>query len=301
MKTLTYSAIYQPVFIDILSDINMTGASYDENLGKYVKSLKYGVGAKVELPLLVSAPSSYKFMGYYDNPEFTGMPLTQITVSDDAVYYAKWEGKQINLSYLSDVGANGELNTLQTASVMFGQQYSLAPMSVENHVFLGWFAQTDDGFVSIADGAALTEYSKWLFGESDSLDINLYAAFVKDEIVIDLTEVSGTQWKILGNYSIAYADGISEQIANSANVECSVSVTYYAHGKKLFGGSFSYDEIGKANFSGMSGSLNKTGMNCGNAIGGKNLQGSVKISASFRCNGIALGSTSEFEQFKDKA
>ncbi len=301
MKTLTYSAIYQPVFIDILSDINMTGASYDENLGKYVKSLKYGVGAKVELPLLVSAPSSYKFMGYYDNPEFTGMPLTEITVSGDAVYYAKWEGKNINLSYLSDVNANGEITTLQTESMVFGQQYSLAPMSVENHVFLGWFAQTDDGFVSIADGAALTEYSKWLFGESDSLDVNLYAVFVKNEIVIDITEVSGTQWKILGNYYIAYAEGISEQIANSAQVECSVAVTYYAHGKKLFGSSFSYDEIGKANFSGMSGSLNKTGMNCGNAVGGKNLRGSVKISASFSCGGIALGSTSEFEQFKDKS
>ncbi len=301
MKTLTYSAIYQPVFIDILSDINMTGASYDENLGKYVKSLKYGVGAKVELPLLVSAPSSYKFMGYYDNPEFTGMPLTEITVSGDAVYYAKWEGKNINLSYLSDVNANGEITTLQTESMVFGQQYSLAPMSVENHVFLGWFAQTDDGFVSITDGAALTEYSKWLFGESDSLDVNLYAVFVKNEIVIDITEVSGTQWKILGNYYIAYAEGISEQIANSAQVECSVAVTYYAHGKKLFGSSFSYDEIGKANFSGMSGSLNKTGMNCGNAVGGKNLRGSVKISASFSCGGIALGSTSEFEQFKDKS
>ena len=301
MKTLTYSAIYQPVFIDILSDINMTGASYDENLGKYVKSLKYGVGAKVELPLLVSAPSSYKFMGYYDNPEFTGMPLTEITVSGDSVYYAKWEGKNINLSYLSDVNANGEITTLQTESMVFGQQYSLAPMSVENHVFLGWFAQTDDGFVSIADGAALTEYSKWLFGESDSLDVNLYAVFVKNEIVIDITEVSGTQWKILGNYYIAYAEGISEQIANSAQVECSVAVTYYAHGKKLFGSSFSYDEIGKANFSGMSGSLNKTGMNCGNAVGGKNLRGSVKISASFSCGGIALGSTSEFEQFKDKS
>ncbi len=301
MKTLTYSAIYQPVFIDILSDINMTGASYDENLGKYVKSLKYGVGAKVELPLLVSAPSSYKFMGYYDNPEFTGMPLTEITVSGDAVYYAKWEGKNINLSYLSDVNANGEITTLQTESMVFGQQYSLAPMSVENHVFLGWFAQTEDGFVSIADGAALTEYSKWLFGESDSLDVNLYAVFVKNEIVIDITEVSGTQWKILGNYYIAYAEGISEQIANSAQVECSVAVTYYAHGKKLFGSSFSYDEIGKANFSGMSGSLNKTGMNCGNAVGGKNLRGSVKISASFSCGGIALGSTSEFEQFKDKS
>ncbi len=301
MKTLTYSAIYQPVFIDILSDINMTGASYDENLGKYVKSLKYGVGAKVELPLLVSAPSSYKFMGYYDNPEFTGMPLTEITVSRDAVYYAKWEGKNINLSYLSDVNANGEITTLQTESMVFGQQYSLAPMSVENHVFLGWFAQTDDGFVSIADGAALTEYSKWLFGESDSLDVNLYAVFVKNEIVIDITEVSGMQWKILGNYYIAYAEGISEQIANSAQVECSVAVTYYAHGKKLFGSSFSYDEIGKANFSGMSGSLNKTGMNCGNAVGGNNLRGSVKISASFSCGGIALGSTSEFEQFKDKS
>jgi len=148
---------------------------------------------------------------------------------------------------------------------------------------------------------ALTEYSKWLFGESDSLDVNLYAVFVKNEIVIDITEVSGTQWKILGNYYIAYAEGISEQIANSAQVECSVAVTYYAHGKKLFGSSFSYDEIGKANFSEMSGSLNKTGMNCGNAVGGKNLRGSVKISASFSCGGIALGSTSEFEQFKDKS
>ena len=150
-------------------------------------------------------------------------------------------------------------------------------------------------------GAALKEMLENGGIEGESATATLWAAWAKDRVTINLDRVSGTQWKYEGSYSLGFAEGISETLAVSAGVSAKVSVTYYAHGKAgLFGGykEFSYDNLGNATFSGLSGSLSKGGMNCGNGTAGaKNLRGSVTVSAVFTFGGAELARTSEFEQF----
>ncbi len=52
----------------------------------------YKVGDEVSLPT-VKLSSGLDFLGWYDNPEFNGEPVTKITSSDlgNKVFYAKWE------------------------------------------------------------------------------------------------------------------------------------------------------------------------------------------------------------------
>ena len=53
---------------------------------------KYKAGQELTLPVL-SLESGLKFLGWYDNPEFNGNPITKLGASDtgNKVFYAKWE------------------------------------------------------------------------------------------------------------------------------------------------------------------------------------------------------------------
>ena len=53
---------------------------------------KYKAGQELNLPVL-SLESGLKFLGWYDNPEFSGNPITKLGASDSGnkVFYAKWE------------------------------------------------------------------------------------------------------------------------------------------------------------------------------------------------------------------
>ena len=53
---------------------------------------KYQAGQELTLPVL-SLESGLKFLGWYDNPEFNGNPITKLGASDtgNKVFYAKWE------------------------------------------------------------------------------------------------------------------------------------------------------------------------------------------------------------------
>ena len=80
---------------------NSSGEKYFSN---YIKKMcdvtpikeevpsKYKAGQELNLPVL-SLESGLKFLGWYDNPEFSGNPITKLGASDSGnkVFYAKWE------------------------------------------------------------------------------------------------------------------------------------------------------------------------------------------------------------------
>lgn len=65
--------------------LDTNGGECEEALTSYT----YGEGAKLPTPTKVG----YKFAGWYDNEEFTGNPVTEISATDtgDKEFYAKWE------------------------------------------------------------------------------------------------------------------------------------------------------------------------------------------------------------------
>lgn len=64
-----------------------------------VKEYKYGIGAT--LPTHMSLIGK-DFKGWYDNPELTGDPVTEITTTDcgDKEYWAKWENEKTKVTYI---------------------------------------------------------------------------------------------------------------------------------------------------------------------------------------------------------
>ncbi len=294
--------------VTVVSSQNVVGSEWSDAYNGYVTVKEYEYFTNVDLNDVSGAiiSTAYNFGGYYENAEFSGEPVADTVVRGDVVYYAQWVGKIIEVDYRSDVayenckivsdGLYGD-----SVRLRFGQEEELAKFASSDGLFLGWFIQEGEGYRFVESGAALKEMLENYGIEGESTTATLWAAWAKDLVTINLDRVSGTQWKYEGSYSLGFAEGISETLAVSAGVSANVSVTYYAHGKAgLFGGykEFSYDNLGNAMFSGLSGSLSKGGMNCGNGTAGaKNLRGSVTVSAVFTFGGAELARTSEFEQF----
>ncbi len=68
----------------------------------------YNLGDTVELPKM-TLPNGLQFLGWYDNPDFTGNPITKITSSDSGhkKFYAKWEDEilveKVDINSISDL------------------------------------------------------------------------------------------------------------------------------------------------------------------------------------------------------
>lgn len=60
--------------------------------GKNVTSYTYGVGAALPTAADITR-SGYIFQGWYETPDFSGDPVTEITATDtgNKTYYAKWQ------------------------------------------------------------------------------------------------------------------------------------------------------------------------------------------------------------------
>ena len=292
--------------VNLVSAQAVTNENFIAADGGYSFAQNYLYASRVTLDGLNPVSSVYVFKGFYNNPEFTGNPVTEFIVTNDVTYYAKWEGKAVNVTYKSDLPFGnaklGEDNFYSFKVVMhYGLNESLANFTQDGYIFLGWYAESNGAYTYVASADELKSNVESIAAASESVDVTLWAVWAVDDIRISLTKVTGSKWAFTGTYALNYADGISAIISQAADIKCSVSVTYYAHGKKLGGAAFSYDNIGTATFSGTSGSLDKSGMNCGNGFLGSNLSGSVTVKATFSCGGATLGSSSEFEQFCNKS
>ena len=76
-----------------------------EGIWKYFKGESvnfYSGSSDYELP--VPHKEGYHFLGWYDNPEFTGSPITYIEKGsyENKTYYAKWK-QNVKINYVSDV------------------------------------------------------------------------------------------------------------------------------------------------------------------------------------------------------
>ena len=93
-----------------------------------------------KLPLLLENPtkSGYKFVGWYDNENFTGESITEISAGTmgDVTLYAKWNALDYRISYELNGGTNAENPDGYDVSDL---PVSLHAPSRTGYIFKGWY------------------------------------------------------------------------------------------------------------------------------------------------------------------
>ena len=122
--------------------------------------------------------TGYRFLGWYDNPSFTGTPVTTLRTMDAANknYYAKWDATPISypINYVLNDGtpaghpATNPVANLTSYTVLTNGSgnISLLPALRNGYTFLGWydnasFTGSPISAFPASDAAAKTFYAKW--------------------------------------------------------------------------------------------------------------------------------------------
>ena len=107
------------------------GTNSENNPNEYVPE---------KLPLLLENPtkSGYKFVGWYDNENFTGEAITEISagIMWDVTLYAKWNALDYRISYELNGGTNAENPDGYDVSDL---PVSLHAPSRTGYIFKGWY------------------------------------------------------------------------------------------------------------------------------------------------------------------
>lgn len=107
------------------------GTNSENNPNEYVPE---------KLPLLLenSTKSGYKFVGWYDNENFTGEAITEISAGTmgDVTLYAKWNALDYRISYELNGGTNAENPDGYDVSDL---PVSLHVPSRTGYIFKGWY------------------------------------------------------------------------------------------------------------------------------------------------------------------
>ena len=134
--------------------------------------------------------TGYRFLGWYDNPGFTGTPVTTLRTMDAANknYYAKWDATPISypINYVLNDGtpaghaASNPVANLTSYTVLTnsGGNISLLPALRNGYTFLGWydnasFTGSPISTFPASDAAAKTFYAKWSSANSYTVNYTL--------------------------------------------------------------------------------------------------------------------------------
>lgn len=96
-------------------------------------------GAALPIPF----KTGYTFAGWYENPEFSGNPVTDIPTNstENLNFYAKWTANTYTVTF----DANGGSVSQASAVTVAGKLTSLPTPTYDGYDFLGWYTQKDGG------------------------------------------------------------------------------------------------------------------------------------------------------------
>ena len=96
-------------------------------------------GAALPIP----TKTGYTFAGWYENPEFSGDPVTDIPTNstENLNLYAKWTGNTYTVTF----DANGGSVSQTSAVTVAGKLTSLPTPTYAGYDFLGWYTEKDGG------------------------------------------------------------------------------------------------------------------------------------------------------------
>ena len=135
--------------------------------------LSYNV-TEVDFAIAAATRTGYTFEGWYDNPGFTGTPITSLHTMDAANknYYAKWSAAQsYPINYVLNDSASHPATNPAVNLTSYTVETLPSPIAVANplrtgYTFLGWydnpsFTGTPISTFPAMDAAAKTFYAKW--------------------------------------------------------------------------------------------------------------------------------------------
>ena len=96
-------------------------------------------GAALPIP----SKTGYTFAGWYETPEFSGNPVTDIPTNstENLNFYAKWTANTYTVTF----DANGGSVSQTSAVTVAGKLTSLPTPTYDGYDFLGWYTQKDGG------------------------------------------------------------------------------------------------------------------------------------------------------------
>ena len=134
--------------------------------------------------------TGYRFLGWYNNPSFTGSPVTTLRTMDAANknYYAKWDATPVSypINYVLNDGtpaghpATNPVANLTSYTVLTNGSgnISLLPALRNGYTFLGWydnasFSGSPISAFPASDAVAKTFYAKWSSANSYTVNYSL--------------------------------------------------------------------------------------------------------------------------------
>jgi uncharacterized repeat protein (TIGR02543 family) len=177
------SALYKSIMK--IADYSIT---YHADGGTYTNDTLYTINDSV----IISAATKegYEFLGWFDNAEFSGEPVTEIEVGSwgDIELWASFEAITYTITYNADGGTHSNPTDYTIESTI-----ALANATKEGYTFLGWYDNADftgDAVTEIAGSMGDLEFwAKWevFIGVSENAisGINLFPNPVRNILMVD--------------------------------------------------------------------------------------------------------------------
>lgn len=180
LTSVTGPATYKATYTSTSRVYQVTLNVNDGTIGENVTDYTYGTAVTLPVP----TKNGYKFEGWYDNAEFTGVAVTEIfaAATGDKTYYAKWVAEQYTITFNTDGGAFVET---PISSYIYGTTATLPVPTKNGYKFEGWYDNAE------FTGTALTEISDRAIG-----DKVFYAKWLKESIVENLEVLDAFKNKV---------------------------------------------------------------------------------------------------------
>ena len=211
------------------------------------------------LPLEILAPTkeAYRFLGWYDNAEFNGDPITEIAAgtTGDVTLYAKWELVIYSIVYELNGGTNAETNP-DTYNIE-NLPLTLADPTKAGYTFLGWYnGETKVTEVPAGTTGEFKVEAKWQINEytisydlaegawEDTAGVGSYT-IESEDIVLPNPVRNG--YKFLGWYNVdEKVETITKGSTGNLELVAKWEIEKYSINYELNGGAFdSVAEISK--------------------------------------------------------
>ena len=140
--------------------------------------------------------TGYTFLGWYDNPEFTGSPITAYTgtSTNSVTFYAKWD--KVKVTYYGNGGITTDGDTTTSREVNTGEAYTIENVFTRTgYTFSHWLTDSNSG-QSYDKNAVISPTSK----------VDLYAQWVPREYTVSFDSNGGTGTMSTCNYTYGSAD-----------------------------------------------------------------------------------------------
>ncbi len=177
--------------------------TYHVNGGDAITDGSYTVETEVTLPL--TTKKGYAFEGWFENEDFTGTAVTEITIGShgNKAFWAKWSLVTYSISYHAPENVYNP-NGGKTSYTIESETITLKPLEQEFHTFDGWFTNED-----FAD-SAVTEIPQGSTG-----NVTLYAKLSPYKYIISLETNNSVGGTVSG--SGTYDHGSQATVTATAN------------------------------------------------------------------------------------